>query len=235
HHRLGVEEGAEEKPSICARSLIPFVLRRLSSGMKGTRRLRHLPSKERSRILKASGVKIDKKILWLSEHELIRRGRRECGCKCEDGRCLPETCECSRNGIACQVDTADEPFPCRCSADSCQNDRGRVEFNHQRVQLHRQATLARLRMNEKRFPLHTAMIMAYLVVRILLGHAYLRLALSSGMNHAPFAFTYWVGATVGWLMGAHAQQSHNARLHGRSKKRRVASEKEVKKNEQKSK
>ncbi|GMS82555.1 hypothetical protein PENTCL1PPCAC_4730, partial [Pristionchus entomophagus] len=70
--------------------------------------------------------------------------------------------------------------------------------------------------------------------------AYARLAMCPGMNDAHFFFTYWVGAAVGWLIGAHVQQSFDGWLQSRSKARRVATEekqreakKEAKKNEKK--
>ncbi|KAF8364100.1 aqp-10 [Pristionchus pacificus] len=70
--------------------------------------------------------------------------------------------------------------------------------------------------------------------------AYARLAMCPGMNDAHFFFTYWVGAAVGWLMGAHVQQGVEGWLQGRSKARRAAAEekqreakREAKKNEKK--
>ncbi|GMR35744.1 hypothetical protein PMAYCL1PPCAC_05939, partial [Pristionchus mayeri] len=70
--------------------------------------------------------------------------------------------------------------------------------------------------------------------------AYARLAMCPGMNDAHFFFTYWVGAAVGWLMGAHVQQGIESWQQGRAKARRIATEekqkeakREAKKNEKK--
>ncbi|GMT13194.1 hypothetical protein PFISCL1PPCAC_4491, partial [Pristionchus fissidentatus] len=70
--------------------------------------------------------------------------------------------------------------------------------------------------------------------------AYARLAMCPGLNDAHFFFTYWLGAGVGWLFGAHVQGGFDSWLTGRAKARRAAAEeaqreakKEAKKNEKK--
>ena len=59
----------------------------------------------------------------------------------------PETCQCSLNGIKCQVDRS--TFPCGCSRDSCANLNGRIEFNPLRVRTHFIHTIMRLELEKK--------------------------------------------------------------------------------------
>ncbi|GMT31085.1 hypothetical protein PFISCL1PPCAC_22382, partial [Pristionchus fissidentatus] len=123
--------------------------RRPPLGEKSTiRHIEPLTSKHRSRLLKMSGVKIVRDPV-ATENENIRQGRRECGCSCPGGRCLPDVCECSIEGIFCQVDTISPLFPCKCKADTCRNTTGRVEFSTQHVYEHYQMTFMRMRAIER--------------------------------------------------------------------------------------
>ncbi|KAK0425883.1 hypothetical protein QR680_009439 [Steinernema hermaphroditum] len=95
----------------------------------------------RKLLLKASGIPIDTSDK--AENDDIRASRATCGCSCPDGKCLPETCQCALDNIKCQIDR--QGFPCSCSATSCQNPEGRVEFNEDRVRTHFIQTMMRLK------------------------------------------------------------------------------------------
>lgn len=99
--------------------------------------------------------------------ESIRRSRMLCGCQCENGVCKPETCQCSAEDIGCQVprfevtlfrfhgfslfsllqvDGFDEygsSHPCSCSAETCGNPVGRIEFDVANVKNHCRMTILR--------------------------------------------------------------------------------------------
>ncbi|KAF8366770.1 hypothetical protein PRIPAC_84599 [Pristionchus pacificus] len=121
-----------------------------------------LDDKQRRAILKASGVKLPKTQKSALERqpieaedeklETIRQRRRDtAGCSCGAGAgCDPFSCECSRAGITCQMDTMEHGgFPCRCTAADCRNENGRQEFNEVLVRTHWARTLARLRTSEQ--------------------------------------------------------------------------------------
>ena len=71
----------------------------------------------------------------------IRVSREQCGCDCTPV-CKPESCQCAREGISCQVDRMS--FPCSCTKDGCANPTGRLEFNPVRVRTHYIHTQMRL-------------------------------------------------------------------------------------------
>uniref|UniRef100_A0AC34F8J1 Cysteine/serine-rich nuclear protein N-terminal domain-containing protein n=1 Tax=Panagrolaimus sp. ES5 TaxID=591445 RepID=A0AC34F8J1_9BILA len=89
-----------------------------------------------------------------SDCQEIRKSRTKCGCSCLNGLCVPETCECSLNGIKCQVDL--QGFPCVCAKETCSNLEGRVEFNPLRVRSHYLTTLKILNDMEKMNYEHTS-------------------------------------------------------------------------------
>lgn len=107
--------------------------------------LQPVPVKQRRALLRESGItKIDS-----SEKEEcrdIRLSREFCGCECRV-YCDEATCQCSLNGIKCQVDRLN--FPCGCSRDSCNNLNGRTEFNPIRVRTHFIHTIMRLELEKK--------------------------------------------------------------------------------------
>ncbi|CAF0728964.1 unnamed protein product [Didymodactylos carnosus] len=107
--------------------------------------LQPISIRERRNLLKQSGInKIDNQ--EKKDLQLIRESRETCGCSCI-AKCDPYTCECSQNGISCQVDRLS--FPCACSKLECQNPYGRTEFNHIRVKNHFLNTIMRLELEEK--------------------------------------------------------------------------------------
>lgn len=104
-----------------------------------------LEGKTRIKMLKRSGVQVQKEE-GPESLESIRRSRMLCGCQCENGVCKPETCQCSAEDIGCQVDGFDEygsSHPCSCSAETCGNPVGRIEFDVANVKNHCRMTILR--------------------------------------------------------------------------------------------
>ncbi|VDK79377.1 unnamed protein product, partial [Dibothriocephalus latus] len=110
--------------------------------------LQPLPVKKRRVLLRRAGLeKIDG--TEKSECQAIRISRTQCGCTCSNGVCDPKSCQCSKNGITCQVDRLN--FPCSCvSPHHCRNPAGRIEFNPVRVKTHYLHTRMRLEMERQR-------------------------------------------------------------------------------------
>uniref|UniRef100_A0A914EJS2 Cysteine/serine-rich nuclear protein N-terminal domain-containing protein n=1 Tax=Acrobeloides nanus TaxID=290746 RepID=A0A914EJS2_9BILA len=106
--------------------------------------LQPLSNKNRKLLLKEAGVRINQNEKF--ECRNIRRSRLTCGCSCEDGICLPETCECAQEDISCQVDRPS--FPCSCTASSCENPVGRMEFDSSNVRSHFMQTVKRIKASE---------------------------------------------------------------------------------------
>ncbi|KAJ1346512.1 hypothetical protein KIN20_001312 [Parelaphostrongylus tenuis] len=93
--------------------------------------LRLFEGKTRIKMLKRSGVQVQKDES-MESLESIRKSRILCGCHCENGICIPSTCQCALEEIVCQVDGLDEfgmTHPCWCNATSCSNPYGRMEFD----------------------------------------------------------------------------------------------------------
>ena len=135
-NQIEPEDEPEEQPS-----LKPPIF----SDKTSLAELRPLPVRQRRRLLRLSGVKrIDTTERF--ECEAIRTSRVDCGCQCGP-ICLPDTCSCIVNGIACQVDKLG--YPCSCEVDRCHNPEGRVEFNAIRVRRHLIHTLNKLYSNEQ--------------------------------------------------------------------------------------
>ncbi|CAI4231353.1 unnamed protein product [Auanema sp. JU1783] len=112
-------------------------------------RLNRIEAKQRVNMLKRLGVQLEKCGL-----EDIRKSRKVVGCSCVDGICIPETCECSKNGIHCQVDGTSEDgrttTPCTCDhGDKCDNPNGRSEFRRDVVQRHYSLTFQRIKDMER--------------------------------------------------------------------------------------
>ncbi|RCN41781.1 hypothetical protein ANCCAN_12267 [Ancylostoma caninum] len=108
--------------------------------------------KARIKMLKRSGVQVQKDGN-VESLESIRQSRILCGCQCERGLCKPETCQCSLDGIGCQVDGPDEfgkSHPCSCTAATCLNPCGRVEFDPDHVKNHFRITMMRLKHAEQK-------------------------------------------------------------------------------------
>nr|CAD2199011.1 unnamed protein product [Meloidogyne enterolobii] len=112
----------------------------------------------RRAILEDSGVVIDQNVT-LNTYA-ISKSRNKCGCQCRGGKCLPNKCECARNGIKCQVENVDYTipesspvtgYPCRCTAKNCKNPEGRTELNVIRIQTHFLQTIMRLKDATKKF------------------------------------------------------------------------------------
>lgn len=101
-----------------------------------------LTAKARLALLRASGVSAEVATEKAACAE-IRSSRQSCGCSCE-GVCEAESCECAVAGIRCQVDRVG--FPCACSAETCANPAGRIQFDPVRVRSHYLHTMLRLRM-----------------------------------------------------------------------------------------
>ncbi|EYB93665.1 hypothetical protein Y032_0180g817 [Ancylostoma ceylanicum] len=108
--------------------------------------------KARIKMLKRSGVQVQKDGN-VESLESIRRSRILCGCQCERGLCKPDTCQCSLDGIGCQVDGPDEfgkSHPCSCTAATCLNPCGRIEFDPDHVKNHFRITMMRLKHAEQK-------------------------------------------------------------------------------------
>ncbi|KAI1715963.1 cysteine/serine-rich nuclear protein 2 [Ditylenchus destructor] len=107
--------------------------------------LHPLGSKARRLILKNAGVEVDKSLKV--EYMDITNSRLSCGCRCTDGKCLPDSCECALAGIKCQVDRPS--YPCACIDDSaCENPEGRQVFDAVKVHTHFLQTIMRLKCAE---------------------------------------------------------------------------------------
>ena len=104
-------------------------------------------SKERRVLLRRAGVlEIDSR--EKEECREVRLSRQVCGCQCEL-YCLPDSCPCIRSTIKCQVDRPG--FPCNCTAESCLNKSGRLEFNPVKVRTHFVRTIMRTRLEAARY------------------------------------------------------------------------------------
>ena len=99
-----------------------------------------IPLKARRKLLRISGVK---RILKQEEDDCmqLRLSRIICGCNCGD-ICYPETCQCSLNGIGCQVDYG--RFPCSCLPNGCQNFNGRKQYDPSTIEKHYSETFTKL-------------------------------------------------------------------------------------------
>ncbi|VDK63445.1 unnamed protein product, partial [Cylicostephanus goldi] len=106
--------------------------------------------KTRIKMLKRSGVQVQKDAVETLES--IRQSRIMCGCQC-DGICIPDTCQCSLDGIGCQVDGPDEfgrSHPCSCTSIGCSNPYGRIEFDPEHVKNHYRITMMRMHHAEQK-------------------------------------------------------------------------------------
>ena len=110
------------------------------SKSKDRKPLAPISQNARESILKAAGVR---RILKGEERDCkeIRQSRVTCGCDCGDV-CLPETCECTLNGIDCQVDF--DRFPCSCQTNSCHNGNGRKEYDLSAINKHYSETFVKV-------------------------------------------------------------------------------------------
>ena len=77
------------------------------------------------------------------ENLSICGSRRSNGCSCK-GRCLPETCFCSKSGIPCNSRRRHGMHGCSCSARDCQNPEGSSAYNSTAVKEHRRKVLSRM-------------------------------------------------------------------------------------------
>ncbi|CDX47490.1 Cysteine/serine-rich nuclear protein N-terminal domain-containing protein [Caenorhabditis elegans] len=103
--------------------------------------------RHRIKLLKKSGVKVEKNTDAIDS---LRNTRVECGCSCENGVCLPETCQCAIDGIHCQVDGGEWPTqPCACFAETCTNPEGRTFYDPEAVHEFRQRTIMNWRASQK--------------------------------------------------------------------------------------
>lgn len=94
-----------------------------------------MAEKTRMRLLKKSGIQADKSG---EAAKTLRIIRQKCGCSCENGICLPETCQCAIDEIQCQVDGEGQPtHPCVCVVDKCKNPNGRIFYDQDAVRNHR--------------------------------------------------------------------------------------------------
>jgi len=113
-------------------------------GSVGTRGLTPLNPRARNVLLKNAGVTaVDK--TELEEVRAIRESRKKCGCDCKKD-CLPWKCPCALQEISCQVE--EDGFPCGCSAESCGNPFGRIEFNEADVKMHYLETMMTIQLLE---------------------------------------------------------------------------------------
>lgn len=105
-----------------------------------TKQVVSIPQKKRKSLLKKSGVL---RILKKEEKDCmeIRLSRVVCGCSCGD-ICEPQSCECSLNGIGCQVDYG--KYPCSCEKNSCGNMFGRKHYDPSVVRRHYYETFTRM-------------------------------------------------------------------------------------------
>lgn len=62
--------------------------------------LQPLRGRDRRQMLKSAGVRVDRS--ERNECQTIRQSRQTCGCTCVD-ECRPDSCECIRDAIKCQV------------------------------------------------------------------------------------------------------------------------------------
>ncbi|UMM11477.1 hypothetical protein L5515_000742 [Caenorhabditis briggsae] len=100
--------------------------------------INRLNQRLRIKMLKKSGVKVEKTAVA----ESWRATRTVCGCSCENGVCLPDTCECALSGINCQVDGGNWPtHPCTCVVDTCDNPNGRICYDQEAVFSYRKKTI----------------------------------------------------------------------------------------------
>lgn len=99
-----------------------------------------IPQKKRKCLLKKAGVM---RVFKKEEKDCmeIRLSRVLCGCTCGEV-CEPKTCECSLNGIGCQVDYG--KYPCSCEKNSCKNMNGRRQYDPSVVRRHYYETFTRL-------------------------------------------------------------------------------------------
>lgn len=83
----------------------------------------------------------------------IIESRKHIGCKCDNGNCQPDTCECALNDIGCQAHYFDEEtnayFPCTCSK-GCRNPNGRKYYNQKKIKRHFTKTIKNVKKAEKR-------------------------------------------------------------------------------------
>lgn len=99
-----------------------------------------IPQKKRKNLLKKAGVM---RIFKKEEKDCmeIRLSRVLCGCSCGDV-CEPVSCECSLNGIGCQVDYG--KYPCSCEKNSCKNIIGRRQYDPAVVRRHYYETFTKM-------------------------------------------------------------------------------------------
>ncbi|EGT35429.1 hypothetical protein CAEBREN_29639 [Caenorhabditis brenneri] len=103
--------------------------------------------RHRIKLLKKSGVKVEKNAMAI---DYLRSMRSVCGCSCENGVCLPDTCECALGGINCQVDGGEYPtIPCNCFAETCTNPEGRIFYDPEAVHQFRHRTIMNWRASQK--------------------------------------------------------------------------------------
>lgn len=103
--------------------------------------------RHRIKLLKKSGVKVEKNPFAIDS---LRNMRSVCGCSCENGVCLPATCECALVGINCQVDGGEYPtIPCNCFAETCTNPEGRIFYDPEAVHQFRHRTIMNWRASQK--------------------------------------------------------------------------------------
>ena len=110
------------------------------SKSKDRKPLAPISQSARESILKAAGVR---RIVKREERDCkeIRQSRVTCSCDCVD-ICSPETCECTLNGIDCQVDF--DRFPCSCQTNGCHNDNGRKEYDLSSIKKHYSETFVKV-------------------------------------------------------------------------------------------
>merc|ERR1712126_373393 len=102
-------------------------------GELGTRGLERIGSRKRKTLLKSSSA-LDLDPVEAEECRKLRDSRREVGCECYGGNCLPDTCLCAASGITCHEEQ--EGAPCCCSESNCKNPSGRYRFDRTAVNLH---------------------------------------------------------------------------------------------------
>ncbi|CAJ0574089.1 unnamed protein product, partial [Mesorhabditis spiculigera] len=109
------------------------------------RHIHNMSRQQIAKVLKRAGVVVVRS--GENELEQLRISRRSAGCGCPDGICLPETCQCARDGIKCQWDGHGQTYgPCSCVDEfCCENPLGRVEYNQEKVAAHHVETRQRWR------------------------------------------------------------------------------------------